>query len=41
MDDIKNLEKYLIGRYLQEKDISLAEVPRGETHSCIWPSGRN
>lgn len=28
MDDIKNLEKYLIGRYLQEKDISLADVPR-------------
>lgn len=28
MDDIKKLEKYLIGRYLQEKDISLAEVPQ-------------
>ena len=28
MDDIKNIEKYLIGRYLQEKDISLAEVPQ-------------
>ena len=28
MDNIKNLEKYLIGRYLQEKWISLAEVPQ-------------
>lgn len=28
MDDIKNLEKYLIGRYLQEKAISLAEFPQ-------------
>ena len=28
MDYIRNLEKYLIGRYLQEKCISLAEVPQ-------------
>lgn len=28
MDDIKAIERYLIGRYLQETDISLAEVPQ-------------
>lgn len=28
MDDIKNIERYLIGRYIQEKEVSLAEIPR-------------
>lgn len=28
MDDIKAIERYLIGRYLQETDVSLADVPR-------------
>lgn len=27
MDDIKAIERYLIGRYLQEKEVNLAEVP--------------
>lgn len=27
MDDIKNIERYLIGRYIQEKEVSLAETP--------------
>lgn len=27
MDDIKAIERYLIGRYVQEKEVNLAEVP--------------
>ena len=41
MDDIKAIERYLIGRYLQETDVSLADVPRRRDASYTLPCGKN